>query len=67
MAKRSYRVNAPSAVLGHKPGETFEADLAATLEARLLAGGALVVDEAPVAAVTPKVTPAKPVKPVPSE
>jgi hypothetical protein len=65
MAKRKYRVNAPTPVLDHEPGETFEADLDPTLEARLLAGGALVVDAAPAAAQ--KAAPEKPVKPDPSE
>lgn len=63
MAKRNYEVSAPSAVLGHGPGESFEADLDPVQEARLLAGGALKVKE-PV--VAPK-APAKAAKPDPSE
>jgi hypothetical protein len=65
MAKQTYRVNAPTAVLDHEPGDTFEADLDPVQEGRLLAGGHLVVDEASAPAFKP---PAKPlVKPVPSE
>lgn len=54
MAKRKYRVNAPSAVLGREPGETFEADLDTEQEARLLAGGALEVEADPAPATKPE-------------
>ena len=43
MAKRAYRVNAPSDVLGHEPGTEFEDDLDPVLEKRLLDSGALTV------------------------
>jgi len=53
MAPVKYRVNASTAVLGHEPGETFEADLDPVLEQRLLDGGALTVPSAPSPAVKP--------------
>lgn len=45
MAKRTYTVTAPSAVLGNEPGTVFDADLDSVQEERLLASGALSVGD----------------------
>jgi hypothetical protein len=42
-----YRVNALTPVLGHEPGERFEATLDPVQRERLLAGRALVTDAPP--------------------
>jgi hypothetical protein len=41
LPKQSYRVSGVCAVLGHKPGEEFEAELTEAMAARLIESGAL--------------------------
>lgn len=50
MAPRTYRVTAPSEVLGQKSGTEFKAELDPVQEQRLLTGGALEVVDRPVQA-----------------
>jgi hypothetical protein len=53
MAKETYEVG-PVSVLGHEPGEKFEADLKPVQRARLLQSGALkTVTPAPAASENP--------------
>jgi hypothetical protein len=40
--KKKYRVAGPHAVLDHRPGSTFEAEIPADQEARLLERGSLI-------------------------
>ena len=40
--KKKYRVAGPHAVLDHEPGSTFEAEIPADQEARLLERGSLI-------------------------
>lgn len=40
----SYRVTGPTAVLGHQPGDVFEADLDPAREARHLERGSLAIE-----------------------
>lgn len=43
MAKKTYEVSGSHTVLGHAPGEEFEAELPATKEGFYLAGGHLKI------------------------
>lgn len=48
----AYRVSGPNVVLGHEPGEKFEAILEPVVEERLLASGNLERADAPSASTT---------------